>query len=146
MPSSSGISMSSVTRSGSRVWIFLSASSPLRAVPTTRNSPEPSTISDTSLRMNALSSTTSTVGSLEDDMSRLERLYGQAAVAHVEVHATAVVATDLLGDERNPRVLERRPGRYDVPFADLEPTRRQQRCKHARATDDLCPHAPRPRA
>ena len=43
-PSSSGMSTSSVTMSGSSACTFCSASRPLRAVPTTRNSPEPSMI------------------------------------------------------------------------------------------------------
>src|SRR5688572_17698681 len=142
MPSSSGISMSSVTRSGSRVWIFFNASRPLRAVPMTRNSAEASIISETSLRMNALSSTTRTVGSLEDDMSGLQRLHRETAIANVEIDAPAVVAADFLRDDGDPGMLERGAGRDDVPLSDLEPGRGEQRGEHARPADDLGAHAP----
>ena len=55
--------MSIVTMSGDRERICSSASIPSAAVPTTRYSPFDSTISAMSWRMNALSSTTSTVES-----------------------------------------------------------------------------------
>src|SRR5688572_25818611 len=143
IPSSSGISISSVTRSGSRAWTFFNASSPFRAVPMTRNSPEPSIISETSLRMNALSSTTRTVGSLEDDMAGLERFDGQPSIAHIEVHAAAVIAANVLRHDRNAGVLERGPRRNDVSLADLQTRRRQERGEHARAANDFGAHAPR---
>src|SRR5258705_157562 len=59
-PSSSGISTSSVTMSGSSACTFAIASTPLRAVPTTTNSSDAARMSPMDLRMNALSSTTST--------------------------------------------------------------------------------------
>src|SRR5688572_10387348 len=145
MPSSSGISMSSVTRSGSRAWIFFSASRPLRAVPITRNSAEASIISETSLRMNALSSTTRTVGSLEDDMPGPQRLHGEATITHVEVDAAAVVAANLLRNDRDSSVLGRGTRRHDVAFPDLEARVREERGEHARPAHDLRAQAPRTR-
>src|SRR5690348_2166094 len=108
--------------SGARAWIWRSASWPLRAVPTTRNSPEPSMISPMTRRMNALSSTTSTVaGRLEDTISLLERPHLDAAIAQVEVDAASVVEPRVLGDDRDLRRGERLTRRGDVPLADVDP-------------------------
>src|SRR5687767_12476549 len=93
--------MSSVTMSGSSAWICFSASNPLRAVPTTRNSPLVASISLTSFRMNALSSTTRTVRWLEDTLPHLERLHHHAPIGHVEVDAAPVFAARVRGDERD---------------------------------------------
>ena len=60
-PSSSGISRSIITRSGCSRCTFRSASMPLRAVPTTVNSPLRSRMSESSRRKNGLSSATRTV-------------------------------------------------------------------------------------
>src|SRR6185503_14085523 len=135
---SSGISTSSVTMSGVSAWIWRSASCPLRAVPTTRNSPEPSMISPMTRRMNALSSTTSTVGGpLEDTISLLERPHLDTAVAQVEIHAATVVETRVFGDDRDPRVGERLAGRGDVALADVDPGAVHELAEHAGATGDL---------
>src|SRR2546425_7759635 len=69
-PSSSGISRSIVTASGSCWCTLRTASSPSRAVATTRNSPSPPVPPSTSLRTrrsSALSSTTRTLGRRSDD-------------------------------------------------------------------------------
>src|SRR5690348_10472921 len=95
--------MSSVTISGSRAWICFNASSPLRAVPATRNSPLVDRISLTNFRMNALSSTTRTVRLLEDTLPHLERLHHHATIAHVEVDAAPVLAAGVRRDERDVR-------------------------------------------
>src|SRR5215218_9109565 len=123
--------MSSVTISGSSAWICLSASRPLRAVPTTRNSPLVERISLTSFRMNALSSTTRTVRALEDTLSHLERLHHDVAVRHVEVDATSVLAARVGRDKRNLRQPQHPLGRFDVTFAHVDAAGRQQRREHA---------------
>src|SRR3954452_4556628 len=129
--------MSSVTISGSSAWICFSASRPLRAVPTTRNSPLVARISLTSFRMNALSSTTRTVRALEDTLSHLERLDHDPAVRHVEVHAASVLATRVGGDERNLRQAQYPLGGFDVALAHVDAAGWQQRREHAGAADDL---------
>src|SRR3954469_24857085 len=89
---------------GSRAWICRSASWPLRAVPTTRNSGEPSMICVMRRRMKALSSTTSTVvGALDDTVALPERAHLEPAVGKVEEHAASVVETRVLGDDRHAR-------------------------------------------
>src|SRR6185312_7221340 len=105
MPSSSGISTSMVTRSGLSECTLLSASRPLRAVPTTRKSPAPSTIAATSLRMNALSSTTSTVrGALETDIAFHHGAHLHLARLDVEEHAPAVAAAHVFAHDGQPRL------------------------------------------
>src|SRR5689334_3522204 len=105
MPSSSGISTSMVTRSGFNACTLFSASRPLRAVPTTRKSPAPSTISATSLRMNALSSTTSTVrGALENDIAFHHGTHLHLARGDLEEHAAAVAAAHGLARDRETRL------------------------------------------
>src|SRR5215204_304753 len=124
--------------SGVSAWIWRRASCPLRAVPTTRNSPDPSMISPMTRRMNALSSTTSTVaGPLEDTISLLERPHLDAAVAQVEIHAAAVVESRILRDDRNLRGGERLPRGDDVALADVDPGAVDELAEHARAARDL---------
>src|SRR5512132_1008702 len=124
--------------SGSRAWIWRSASCPFRAVPTTRNSFERSMISPMTRRMKALSSTTSTVaGRLEDTISLLERPHLDAAVAQVEVHAASVVESRVLGDDRDSGGGERLACRGDVALADVDPGAVDELPEHARAAGDL---------
>src|SRR5215204_1113911 len=137
--------MSSVTISGSSAWICFSASSPCRAVPTTRNSPLVDRISLTNFRMNALSSTTRTVRWLEDTLSHLERLHHHVTVGQVEVDAAPVLAARVRRDEWNLRQAEHAPGRLDVALAHVDASGRKQRGEHAGAADDLG-HGPTPRA
>src|SRR5918911_1325276 len=116
MPSSTGISMSSVTMSGSRACTFFRASSPLRAAPTTRNSPDASITSATSFRMKALSSTTSTVRAapLEDDIALHHGFHDHLARGYVEVHAPPVRAAHVLGEDGDARAGERGAGGHQV--------------------------------
>src|SRR5918912_2877643 len=107
------MSMSSVTICGSRLWTCVTASRPSRAVPTTRNSPELSTSCETSWRMNALSSTTRTVVCLEDTAAHLERMDFDAAVGEVQEDAAAVVAADVLAEDRDAGRRQRRARRGD---------------------------------
>src|SRR5688500_86952 len=137
MPSSSGISMSSVTMSGSSAWICLSASRPLRAVPTTRKPSVSSISSLISLRMNALSSTTRTPCFLEDPLTVLEGAHVDAPVRQVEVDAPSEVAADVLAAQRDAGALEGVPRGEDVPLADVDRVRGEQRAEHARPADDL---------
>src|SRR5688572_1573654 len=124
--------------SGASAWIWRSASCPLRAVPTTRNSPDRSMISPMTRRMKALSSTTSTVGGpLEDTVSLLERPHLDAAVAQVEVHAAAVVEPRVLGDELDLRDGERFARRDDVALPDVDAGAVDELAEHARTAGDL---------
>src|SRR5437868_10617572 len=148
------MSTSIVTSSGSRVCTFCSASSPLRAVPATRNSPELSRICEIKRRMNALSSTTSTDGggivgwspvgaTLEDTIALLERSHLYPSVVQVEMDAPPVIAADVLGDDRHAIRLERLTSGSDIAIADVDAARRQQIREHARAADELRPHPAR---
>src|SRR6187551_2060973 len=124
--------------SGASAWIWRSASCPLRAVPTTRNSPDPSMISPMTRRMKALSSTTSTVGGpLEDTISLLERPHLDAAVAQVEVHAATVVESRVFGDERNLRGGEGLARRDDVALPNVDAGAVDELPEHAGAAGDL---------
>src|SRR6476469_3890992 len=123
---------------GSSAWIWRSASRPLRAVPTTRNSGEPSMICVMRRRMNALSSTTSTVaGDLDDTVALLERAYLEPAVGQVEVHAASVVESRVLGDDRHPRRGERLARCGDVALAHVDAGVVDELPEHARPADDL---------
>src|SRR5215208_839180 len=124
--------------SGVSAWICRSASWPLRAVPTTRKSGEPSMISPMTRRMKALSSTTSTVARpLEDTISLLERPHLDAAVAQMEIHAAAIVEPRVFGDDRDLRDRQRLARRDDVPFADVDARAVHELPEHARAPRDL---------
>ena len=102
MPSSTGISMSSVTRSGSSAWIFSSASCPSRAVPITVNSANDDTRSLMIVRMNALSSTTSTDQRLEDTVTVPHRAHLQASRPDIEIDGASHVTTDQFPDHPHP--------------------------------------------
>src|SRR5918994_6909592 len=129
--------MSSVTISGSSAWICFSASSPWRAVPTTRNSPLVDRISLTSFRMNALSSTTRTVRWLEDTLAHLERLHDHATVGDVEVDAASVLSARIRGHEGDLGQPQHALRGLDVALAHVDTARRQQRREHAGPADDL---------
>src|SRR5688572_7944088 len=129
--------MSSVTMSGSSAWICLSASSPLRAVPTTRNSPLVASISLTNRRMNALSSTIRTVRWLEDTLPHLERLHDHATVRQVEVNAAPVLAARVRRDQWDLRQTQDSLRGLDVALAHVDAARGQQRREHAGAAHDL---------
>src|SRR5712691_8830580 len=109
--------MSSVTMPGSRAWTRLSASSPLRAVPTTLNSPDAATICEIRRRMNALSSTTSTDG-LEDTIASLDRSHFDAAVVEVQEDTAPVVGADVFGHDRYAGRLQSLARRRHVAVAD----------------------------
>src|SRR5262249_11275793 len=122
--------MSRVTMSGSRAWICCSASCPLRAVPTTRNSLDAPTISAISFRMNALSSTTSTErtldGALDDTLPRAKRLHDEPAVVGVEIDGAPVVAADVLREKRDPVLAQHASRRVGVALAHVHAARRQE--------------------
>src|SRR5262245_10176695 len=135
-------------------------SAPFRAVPTTRNSPESSRICEMTRRMNALSSTTSTVrlasrGSrcgaggtpmLEDTQPLLQRSHFYPAIAQVEDDAAPVVAAGVLGDNGHAPLREHLPHSLDVTLSDVAAVRIDEVCKHARPADELCAHSSRVRA
>src|SRR5450759_3154922 len=118
MPSTTGISTSSVTTSGSSAWIFSSASCPARAVPITVNSGNDAMRSLMIVRMNALSSTTSTDQRLEDTITVPYRAHIHASRPDVEVDRTPDLAANELADHRHPGLRQRRARRGDVALAD----------------------------
>src|SRR2546423_1211870 len=156
MPSSSGMSTSIVTRSGLSACTLCSASRPLRAVAATRNSPDSSMICEMRRRMNALSSTTSTdlstppsavlADALDDTVPLLERPHFGASIAEVEVHAPAVIAADVLGDDGNAAIEEGLSRGHDVALADVDAAGGEQVREHARAADELRADTPDIRA
>src|ERR687894_3165060 len=93
------MSMSSVTIWGSSVRTWSIASRPSRAVPTTRNSPELSTSWEITWRMNALSSTTRTVGRLDDTATGLQGVHFDPSIGEVEVDTASVIATDVFSEQ-----------------------------------------------
>src|SRR3954468_520051 len=138
MPSSSGISTSSVTICGSSASICFSASSPLRAVPMTRNSGEASMICVMTRRMNALSSTTRTVDAgLDDTVAFLQRPHFDAAIIEMKVDAPSVVETRILGEERDVRRRQHVLRGVDVPLAHVDAGAAGELPEHAGAADDL---------
>src|SRR5687768_14994003 len=93
-----------------------------------------SIISVMTLRMNALSSTTSTVCRVtrsDPQVARLERPDEHRAVAQVEVDAATVLAAGVLADDRNAVLPQRLARGDDVPFAHVHAARRNQRREHA---------------
>src|SRR5215218_11105946 len=95
-------------------------------------------ISPMTRRMNALSSTTSTVARpLEDTISLLERPHLDTAVAQVEIHAASIVESRVFGDDRNLRGGERLAGGDDVPFAHVDAGAVHELTEHAGAPRDL---------
>src|SRR5262245_38304513 len=118
-PSSSGISRSRVTRSGSYWWIFASASIPLRAVATTRNSPAAWITSVRSRRQNGLSSTTSTAGTSELTDTMAHRAGGHLAGREVEDHGASVVSADPFPGHGDAVGVQRFPRREHVPLAGV---------------------------
>src|SRR4051812_2228719 len=139
------MSTSSVTISGSSSCTRFRASYPLRAVPTTVNSPDASMICEVMRRMNALSSTTSTRGiaggepasALEDTRSLAQRTDLDASGQHIQKNAASVIAAGVLADNRDLRVAEHVTNCGDVAFADVDATGGNQIAEHARAADDL---------
>src|SRR5687768_412477 len=132
--------MSSVTTSGSSACICRSASSPLRAVPTTRNSDDEATMSLTTLRMKALSSTTRTVRAagatagppeLDDTRAPLERAHDHRAVGDAQVDAPPVVPPGVPRDHRHAGGGERGARGLHVPLAHVDAAGGQQLREHA---------------
>src|SRR5579883_1036714 len=137
--------MSSVTMSGARAWICRSASRPSRAVPTTRNSSGTDiTMSLTTRRMKALSSTTSTVrgarrrppGS-ENVLAIRQGFDDDPTVGDVQKDAAAVAAADVLRDDRNPGLGQRAPRRLDVAESHVDPAGGEQGAEHAGPAGEL---------
>src|SRR5471032_1856403 len=118
--------MSSVTMSGSSACTFSNASTPLRAVPHTRNPSSEVIISATTLRMNALSSTTSTERTSEDTGAFGHRPHGHFAVGHIERHGAAVIATRVFGHHRNLRLEQRLARTQNIPHPNILAAQFQQ--------------------
>ena len=106
-----------VTSAGWKLWTFRTASSPLRAVATTRNSPDSSMRSESTRRMSALSSATRTVGRSELADTMLDRLHfdlpaGKARRLLTDEVMDAIAA--LSGQERADAYNELPPGATGV--------------------------------
>src|SRR5687768_15510809 len=87
-------------------------------------------------RMNALSSTTSTVGRLDDTTTCLQGVHLDPSISEVEVDAASVIATHVFGEQCDPGCRQRGPRCGDVSFPDVDATICQQRREHARPTDE----------
>src|SRR5690349_19327131 len=104
----------------------------------TRNSSEPSMSSVTSLRMKALSSTTSTDGCwLEDDTALPHRFDLDPSIAAMQEDAAPVTATDVLSRDADAVRRERRSRRDEIALADRRASLREQRREHARTAGEL---------
>src|SRR2546422_1003001 len=136
-PSSSGISRSIVTTSGWYWWTLRTASKPSRAVATTRNGPPPSSPPSTShstRRINALSSTTRTLGrGSEDDGIGSHDADFDLAVVEAEAHGAAAVPPHRLRDDRDRGGAQRAVRGDDVTLAHLDGARGHQGGEHAGA-------------
>src|SRR3990172_1172808 len=111
--------------SGSSAWICASASTPSRAVPPTRTPAKPPISSATTVRMSALSSTTSTVflvsrrgppGASEDTLAPAHRADLEPSARDVERHRAAALAADVLAHDAHARRLQGGARRLDVPL------------------------------
>src|SRR3954470_2808416 len=102
--------------------------------------------------MNALSSTTRTprfdvsrsvlAGAGSDDtVALLQRTDLAPPVVEMEVHAPAMIAADVLGDDLDAAPLQCLSRGGDVAVADVDPPAGQEIREHARAADELRPHA-----
>src|SRR5258705_10358216 len=150
-PSSSGISRSSVTTSGSYWWTLRTASTPSRAVATTRNGPDsaspPPSTSTSTRRIRALSSATRMVGRASDDFCiRSHRPDLHPAVLHVEPDAAAALAPHGLSDDRDGRSAQGVPGRHDLALPHLDRARGHELAEHAGAPGELGDQPPRLRS
>src|SRR5258708_24693181 len=104
----------------------------------TRKSGDASTIWAIMRRMKALSSTTRTVETgLDDTVSLLERPHCDPSVNQVKIHASPVIETGVLRQQRDSRRGQHVARRDDVPLADVDPGTGDELAEHARATDDL---------
>src|SRR5690606_11206033 len=119
-----------ITRSGASEWIFSNASSPLRATPASRNSPELSMVSASIRRKKALSSATRTDGTSEGDGTMHHRRDLDLATVHIEPHRAAERTPDCLTQQGDPGTRHGVPRGDDVPFSHLDRPRRGQRGEH----------------
>src|SRR6476469_9903781 len=103
----------------------------------TRKASDPSMISVTTLRMNALSSTTRTVCRLEGSVTGLQGSHQHPPVVEMKIDAAAIVAADVLRGEGDPRFAQRLAGGEDVALSHVDPPRGKERAEHARAPGDL---------
>src|SRR5262249_8262999 len=92
---------------------------------------------DANRRMNALSSTTSTRGRSEDTRPPPDRADFESAVLEMQKHASAVITSRVLADDRDLRAGQRLAHRDHVAFADVDAARGHQSAEHARSAGDL---------
>src|SRR5439155_8320957 len=147
-PSSSGISRSIVTTSGSCWCTLRTASKPSRAVATMRNSapgpPSPPRTSHSTRRINALSSTTSTLGrESDDDGIGPHGADLDAPVGDVKPDRPAPVAAHGLTRDGDRGGAQRVARGDDIALAHLNRPRRHQLGEHARPARQLRDEAPR---
>src|SRR5256885_4703315 len=123
------------------------ASSPSRAVATTRNSPSPASpppsTSTRTRRMSALSAATTTVGRDSDDLGiASHRADFHAAVFDVKAYAAATLAADRFPKDGNVGGAQRAARREHVALPHLNRSRRHQLAEHARPPGKLGDEAP----
>src|SRR5256885_8186814 len=142
-PSSSGISRSRVTTSGLCWWIFRIASTPSRAVATTRNSPisasPPPSTSTSTRRIRALSSTTRTVGRTRSDDVGIgsDGADFDVAVFDVEAHGAAAVAADRFAHDRDFGGAQGAARRHDVALTHLDRAGTRELAEHTGPAREL---------
>src|SRR3954465_13150478 len=101
--------------------------------------------------MNALSSTTRTprfdvsrsalAGAASDDtVAFLQRTDLDTPIVEMEVHAPAMIAADVLGDDVDAAPLQCLSGGGNVALSDVDPAAGQEIREHARAPDELRPY------
>src|SRR5690349_14714731 len=99
----------------------------------TSNSFEPPMISLVSLRMKALSSTTSTVRRSEDTFPSVNRTHAHTAVVHRELHRSPRITANIFRGEADASLTQRFPGCDDVALTDVHPRPVHQCTEHAGA-------------
>src|ERR1700694_3535299 len=112
------------------------ASTPSRAVATTRTSPvsasPPPSTSTSTRRISALSSATSTVGRRSDDvLIGSHRADLDPAVLHVKAHGAAALTAHRLAQDGDFGGAQGDARRHDVALADLNRAGRHQLAEHA---------------
>src|SRR5690606_12807740 len=71
-----------------------------------------------------------------------ERAYAHAAVAYMKEDAPAVLAANILADDRDVEPGQGRSGRDDIAFAHVHAATFEELAEHARAANDACTRAP----
>src|SRR5262245_5496380 len=108
---------------------------PLVAVPTTRNWPEPATISEIIRRKKALSSTTRTEGRSKLIERAPDRTHLDFPIGGVKPHRAPLRASHGLGNDRNTVSTQHLATRHDVAISHLDGAGRVEAGEHARPSN-----------